>query len=274
MKPGKFILLALISVSVLLTTGLRADVAADVAALKNLEIGKLCPLFIETPLVRAGEVLAAIVPATGEPWTSAATKLQSGIAGKTGVTLPIVPAEKITDADWSSRNLIVLGNLIASPVYAHEATVALIADLDGDGLPEIVAGNNYYSLQILNNRGKVVGNYGSIGPEQTDVTSIALPVPGQRAVILGFDDGEVMAFDASGKRRWNVNTGAPAKCLVRNGNFYFAATAHGIVRLSLDGAFLGILPTSSPAVDLVSGDGEVFALLSGGSVICVRSDLL
>ena len=121
MKPGKFILLALISVSVLLTTGLRADVAADVAALKNLEIGKLCPLFIETPLVRAGEVLAAIVPATGEPWTSAATKLQSGIAGKTGVTLPIVPAEKITDADWSSRNLIVLGNLIASPVYAHEA---------------------------------------------------------------------------------------------------------------------------------------------------------
>lgn len=196
-----------------------------------------------------------------------------------------------------------------SVFYAHEATVSHIADLDGDGAPEIVAGNNYYSLQLLDRRGKLIGNRGGVGPEQTAVTSVPMPGSQQRAVVLGFDSGDVMAFDAKGKPLWQVNAGdristlrtdeiagrpqlvaasegslvaafdaagqslwrrnlgVPAKRLVRAGDQYFVATAHGAVRLSLAGEILSTLPTPAAALDLVVAGDRIVALLADGSVV-------
>ncbi len=198
--------------------------------------------------------------------------------------------------------------------YAHAATVCHIADLDGDGHPEIVAGNDYYSLQIMNNRGKVVASGSSFGPEQTAVTSVALPAAGRRAVVVGIDDGDVVAFDFKGKRLWmsNVgdrvttlrsdvidkqprviaaseggivsafdsaghrlwsrNLGSPAKRLVREGDTYLAAAAQGVICLSLDGQIRDTVFTPAPAFDLVTSNGTVFALLTDGSVICLRNE--
>ena len=96
-----------------------ADRAADDATWEKIRIKQERPLLIETALVSNGAGAAAIVPADGEPWTGAAAKLQAAIAAKTGVTLPIVSPAKITDADWASRHLIVIGNLLTNPAYAR-----------------------------------------------------------------------------------------------------------------------------------------------------------
>ena len=195
--------------------------------------------------------------------------------------------------------------------YAHGATVGHVADLDGDGKPEIIAGNAYYSLQILNHRGKIVSRgSGSFGPEQTAVTSGDLRGDGKRAAILGTDGGSVLAFDAKGSRLWEANVGdrvttlrcdviagkprviaasesgyvwaldasgkpiwkrdlgEPVKRLARDGDAYIAAaSANGIVRLSLDGKVEAAATTPAPVIDLVVSDGQAAALMADGSAL-------
>ncbi|MBI5395418.1 MAG: hypothetical protein HZA91_09010, partial [Verrucomicrobia bacterium] len=96
-----------------------ADRAADDAVWEQVRIRQERPLLIGTALVTGGAASTAIVPADGDPWSGAAAKLQTAIAAKTGVTLPIVSPAKITDADWTTRHLIVIGNLLVNPVYAR-----------------------------------------------------------------------------------------------------------------------------------------------------------
>ena len=100
-------------------TAALADRAADDAAWEALCIKQERPLSLETALVGNGAATAAIVPAEGETWTTAAAKLQAAILAKTGVTLPIVATARITDADWAARNLIVIGNLLNNSVFAR-----------------------------------------------------------------------------------------------------------------------------------------------------------
>jgi hypothetical protein len=189
--------------------------------------------------------------------------------------------------------------------YAHGATVGHVADLDGDGTPEIIAGNAYYSLQILNNRGKIISRgSGSFGPEQTAVTSckgmailgtdggmvLAFDpkggrlwetnvgdrvttlrcdvVAGKQRIIAASESGYVWALDASGKPIWKRNLGEPVKRLVRDGDAYFvAASAAGVVRVSLDGKIEAA--ASVPASDLTVCGGQVFALTADGAVVGV-----
>lgn len=101
------------------TTAAFADRAADDAVWEAIRIKQERALLMETALVSNGAAVAAIVPADGEPWTSAAAKLKSAIAAKTGVTLPIVPPAKVADAEWASRHLIVIGNLLNNPIFAR-----------------------------------------------------------------------------------------------------------------------------------------------------------
>jgi hypothetical protein len=82
--------------------------------------------------------------------------------------------------------------------YAHAATVAHVADLNRDGRPEIVAGNAYYTLQVIGHQGKIVASSASFGPTQTAITSADLGNDGYRAVIVGTDEGDIVAFDVFG----------------------------------------------------------------------------
>jgi len=191
--------------------------------------------------------------------------------------------------------------------YAHGATVGHVADLDGDGKPEVIAGNAYYALQILNNRGKViVRGSGSFGPEQTAVTSckgmaivgtdggtvLAFGPKGSRLwetnvgdrvttlrydivagkphIIAASESGYVWALDAKGKPIWKRDLGEPVKRLVRVGDAYLAAaSANGVVRLSLDGKVEAA--ANVPVTDLTVGDGQVFALTADGAAIGVAT---
>lgn len=195
--------------------------------------------------------------------------------------------------------------------YAHGATVGHVADLDGDGQPEIIAGNAYYALQILNNRGKViVRGAGSFGPEQTAVTSapgmaivgtdggtvLAFDpkgkrlwetnvgdrvttlrcdiIGGQLRVIAASESGYVWALNANGKPIWKRNLGEPVRRLVRLGNAYYAAaSANGVVRLSLDGTIEAIAAASAPATDLIATGTNLLASLADGSVSALGSHL-
>ncbi|MBM3858734.1 MAG: hypothetical protein FJ395_03685 [Verrucomicrobia bacterium] len=191
--------------------------------------------------------------------------------------------------------------------YAHGATVGHVADLDGDGQPEIIAGNAYYALQILNNRGKVVARgSGSFGPEQTAVTSckgmaivgtdggavLAFDAKGSRLwetnvgdrvttlrsdvvagkprIIAASESGYVWALDALGKTIWKRDLGEPVRRLVRVGDAYFAAaSANGVVRLSLDGKAEVVAATTAMNV-AVSGD-QIVALTADGSAVGVTT---
>lgn len=174
-------------------------------------------------------------------------------------------------------------NLLWKTVYyAHEATAGHLADLDGDGLPEVVAGNAYYNLQILDHRGKIIARSGSFGPEQTAVTSGSLRGDGQRAAFLGTDGGAVLAFDAKGNRLWEANAGdrITSLCFDSGGGQrrLFAASESGYVwafdpagkplwkrhlgapvrRLASDGAAL--LAASGASVARISFEGPIDAV--------------
>jgi len=188
--------------------------------------------------------------------------------------------------------------------YAHGATVGHVADLDGDGAPEIIAGNAYYALQILNHRGKVIARYGSFGPEQTAVTSckgmailgtdggtvIAFDPKGKKLwetnvgdrvttlrcdiiaggtrIIAASESGYVWALDAKGNPVWKRDLGEPLKRLARIGDAYFAAaSANGVVRLSLDGNIEAVATTPAPVTDLTVCGNRVMALLADGTAV-------
>ncbi|MCX7886342.1 MAG: PQQ-binding-like beta-propeller repeat protein, partial [Verrucomicrobiae bacterium] len=170
-------------------------------------------------------------------------------------------------------------------------------------------------LQILNNRGRViVRGSGSFGPEQTAVTTTELHRDHTRAVVVGTDSGELVAFDPKGKRLWESNVGdrvttlrcdivagepniiaasesgyvwaldtagkpvwkrnlgEPVKRLVRGGDAYFAAaSANGVVRLSLNGKVEAVAPAPAAVTDLTVCGDKLVALVADGSAIGVAT---
>lgn len=104
---------------IVMAASATADNAADEAAWAQLKLTAARPLVRETALVRDGAAEAVIVPADGSPWSGAAARLQDAVAARTGVTLPIVAAGDVTEQDWRTRHLVVLGNLLVNPVFAR-----------------------------------------------------------------------------------------------------------------------------------------------------------
>jgi len=68
---------------------------------------------------------------------------------------------------------------------------------------------------------------------------------------------------------------APGHCrraVARDGGAYLAAaSANGIVRLSLDGKVEAVAATSAPVTDLMVGNGQAFALVADGSALGVAT---
>lgn len=92
-------------------------------------------------------------------------------------------------------------------------------------------------------------------------------VAGKPRVIAASESGYVWALDASGKPIWKRDLGEPVKRLARDGDAYVAAaSANGIVRLSLDGKVEAVAATSAPVLDLVVSRGQAIVLMTDGSV--------
>ena len=91
----------------------------DQSLLDRTLLKQVRPLAVNTTIVEQGEPQARLVTPTTEPWLAAAKCLQSEIETITGVQLPIVADSDLTHNEWHSGNLIVIGNLLASPAYAR-----------------------------------------------------------------------------------------------------------------------------------------------------------
>ncbi len=92
-------------------------------------------------------------------------------------------------------------------------------------------------------------------------------IAGKPCVIAASESGYIWALDAAGKPLWKRDLGEPVKRLARDGDSYLAAaSANGIVRLSLDGKIEAAASTPAPVFDLVVSDGQAAALLTDGSV--------
>jgi len=70
------------------------------------------PLYPDTTLVEDGEARAIIVAPQAPEWGAVAADVASAIEEATGVALPIVTADEVTDAQLAETNAIVIG---ASP---------------------------------------------------------------------------------------------------------------------------------------------------------------
>ncbi|MBI5394573.1 MAG: hypothetical protein HZA91_04675, partial [Verrucomicrobia bacterium] len=86
------------------------------------------------------------------------------------------------------------------------------------------------------------------------------------------ESGYVWALDASGKPIWKRDLGEPVKRLARDGDTYIAAaSANGIVRLSLDGESGAVATTAAAVNDLTISDGQAVALTADGSALGVAT---
>jgi len=92
-------------------------------------------------------------------------------------------------------------------IYAHSATVGCAADFDGDGLPEVVGGNAYYTLNLIDHDGERIFSRDRLGPEQTAVAAVDVNRDGRPEIVVGTDGGELICFNAQGRRVWATNVG-------------------------------------------------------------------
>ena len=163
-----------------------------------------------------------------------------------------------------------------SVFYAHAATVSHIADLDGDGYQEIVAGNEYVSLQIVNHRGKVIASGSSFGPEQTAVASAPFGGKGGRLVLAGTDAGDVAAFDLKAKMLWSKNVGdrvTGLDCHPRDGKPQIVASSEGGRVWGLDLAGQAVWQTDlGGPVKRLARDGDNYVALMPAGLTLLASD--
>lgn len=168
-------------------------------------------------------------------------------------------------------------------IYAHSATVAEVADLDGDGKLETVGGNAYYRMNIINSDGTGRLQAGRFGPEQTAVTSCDLTGNGKREVVFGTDGGDVLAFGLTGALLWESNVGdrvtsmcprvmdgVPVVVTASESGFVTALDPKGAARwrLSLGEPVRRMIPFEGGFVCAASGAGVV-RISSRGRVLAV-----
>jgi len=70
-----------------------------------------------------------------------------------------------------------------------------------------VAGDVYYTLNVIQHDGTRLWRGGGIGPEMTAVAAADVTGDGKPEVFAGVDGGLLYAYDAAGQRLWDLNLG-------------------------------------------------------------------
>ena len=177
-------------------------------------------------------------------------------------------------------------------IYAHSATVGCAADLDGDGKDEVVAGNAYYQLNLIDHDGGRMVRADRFGPEQTAAAAGDLDRDGTPEVLIGTDGGELICFDPGGKRRWTANVGdkvtriltfppegtAPGRvvCAAESAHlFCFDSNGETMWRTALGGGVTDVAVFRSDSGDRLAAaagaDGLVVMGMNGGKLAVART---
>ena len=106
-------------------------------------IEKVCPLHLDTELVADGKAAAIIAAPKAD--ARLAGKIIARVKSLTGVELPLVEDQNVTEDDFRRSNVIVIGNFmtnkVAALLYLRQFTFEDyiypgIAGKDGDGPPQ------------------------------------------------------------------------------------------------------------------------------------------
>jgi outer membrane protein assembly factor BamB len=174
----------------------------------------------------------------------------------------------------------------------HAATAACAADVDGDGLDEVVAGSEYWSWHCIKADGKAL--YRVRGKEGTGcycVNTCRLPQapdhPDRRLGIFGGWDGHLTAYKPTGETAWDIPLGDIVRSIhpigvqpdgsedlfasSRSGNAYrFNAAGEMQWRLALDGAIKTGIWLPQLQVGVVAIENQLVWISSAG-LICGRT---
>jgi hypothetical protein len=105
------------------------------------------------------------------------------------------------------------GGVVLQPYWTFETgtrvTVVEAADLDGDGLPEIVAGTADNQLYVLENDGDLTWLY-EAGGSISAVALADLGGDGRAQIVVGSADGAVSLLDDAGQPAWTFRTAGTA----------------------------------------------------------------
>jgi hypothetical protein len=153
--------------------------------------------------------------------------------------------------------------------FGPEQTAVTSGDLRGDGKRAAILGTDGGSVIAFDAKGERLWE-ANVGDRVTTLRCDV--VAGKPQIIAASESGYVWALDAAGKPIWKRDLGEPVKRLARDGDAYIAAaSANGIVRLSLNGTIDAVATTPAAVVDLVAGEGRATALLADGSVCGVAA---
>lgn len=184
----------------------------------------------------------------------------------------------VADLDGDGKPEIIAGNAYYSlqilnhrgkitgraSSFGPEQTAVTSGDLRGDGKRAAILGTDGGSVLAFDAKGGKLWE-ANVGDRLTSLRFDI--VAGKPRVIAASESGYVWALDASGKPIWKRDLGEPVKRLARDGDAYVAAaSANGIVRLSLDGKVEAVAATSAPVLDLVVSRGQAIASMTDGSV--------
>jgi len=93
-----------------------------------MDVTEAKPLYPDTTLVEGGEARAIIVAPQDAEWTAVAADVRAAIEEATGVALPVVTDDEVTDAQLAETNAIVIGSIVNNMAllypYSHQLTFA------------------------------------------------------------------------------------------------------------------------------------------------------
>lgn len=97
----------------------------------------------------------------------------------------------------------------------HGATAGTAADLDGDGLDDIIAGTEYYWWHAIRPDGQTLWRFSTKGgPQVNAVAAGDLLGEGKKTALFGGADTLVQAVGLGGQLLWSFNTGDEVQALV------------------------------------------------------------
>ncbi len=195
------------------------------------------------------------------------------------VSLPTPAGPKIV-ASTEGSSLLCLDPLTGEEAWNgsfsyHAATTLAVADLDGDGRPEVISGNEYHSpINVYNDSGERLWfAWEQVGSESrsttpylgTDAMSLAVgPLrPGAPPlIVIGNENDEIVAAARDGKSvHWRANAGGEVRAMATldldgDGALeVIAATGSGqVVAFDADGSRLWWREVGPPLTALVAVD--------------------
>jgi hypothetical protein len=152
-----------------------------------------------------------------------------------------------------------------------------VADINGDGVSEVVFGSDDGRVYALDYRGQLLWSFGAGGPVRSSPTLEDVDGDGLRDVAFGSDDGNLYVLDRWGRRIWNFSTGGPVRSSPAVAGLD-KVPGNEVVFGSFDGKIYSLSPrgglnwayetaesiSSSPAVYDVDGDREAEVVIGSG----------